>query len=235
MTTVFRRCLLVNYAVAADVLAAMLPAPLEPDLAAGRGWLSVVIADMQQMRPAGIPAVLGLSYRQIVYRAVVRYRSSRGVYFLRSDADNRFMNAGGNLLSFFRFHHATVVWAGDGGQQQIAVRTRDGSADIDLILGADDGAGLPGDSSFAGLSEARQHLVELFTAYHPRSNENRLDVVRISRANWNLTVAPVRSARCGFLDGQGPFPLGSARLDSVFAAHDVPYYWHRLRTQKITG
>jgi uncharacterized protein YqjF (DUF2071 family) len=155
MTAVFRRCLLVNYSVAADVLAAVLPAPLEPDLRAGRGWLSVVIADLQRMRPAGIPAALGLSYRQVVYRAVVRCGSSRGVYFLRSDADSRFMNAGGNLLSFFRFHHAAVIRTSDGGQQQIAVRTRDGSADIDLILGADDRAGLPRDSSFAGLPDAR--------------------------------------------------------------------------------
>jgi Uncharacterized conserved protein (COG2071) len=197
--------------------------------------VSVVIADMQQMRPAGIPAPLGLSYRQIVYRAVVRCGSSRGVYFLRSDADSRFMNAGGNLLSFFRFHHAAVMWKGDGVHEQIAVRTRDGSADIDLILGADDRAELPRDSSFADLPEARQHLVELFTAYHPRPDENRLDVVRVRRDNWSITVPPVRSARCGFFDGQGPFPVGSARLDSVFAARDVPYYWHRLRVQKITS
>jgi hypothetical protein len=82
---------------------------------------------------------------------------------------------------------------------------------------------------------SRRHLVELFTAYHPRPAENRLDVVRIRRASWSITVPPVRSARCGFLDGYGPFPVGSARLDSVFEACDVPYYWHRLRVQKITG
>lgn len=227
--------MLVNYAVVADVLAAVLPAPLEPDLRAGRGWLPVVIADLRRMRPAGIPAALGLSYRQVVYRAVVRCGSSRGVYFLRSDADSRFMNAGGNLLCFFRFHHAAVLWEGDGGQQRITVRTRDGTADIDLILGADDRAGLPGDSSFAGLPEARRHLVELFTAYHPRPAENRLDVVRIRRADWDVTVPPACGARCGFLDGRGPFPVGSARLDSVFKACDVPYYWHWLQVQEIRG
>lgn len=233
MTTVFRHCLLVNYAIAPEALASVLPTGVVPDVHEGHAWLSVVIGDMSRMRPVGIPAALGVSYRQVVYRAVVRCGKQRGVYFLRSDADSRIMNVGGNLLSFFHFHHATVAWTQDGMDQRVRVATKDGSADIDLTLGADPLATLPNGSAFATLAEAKQHLVDLFTAYHPRTQQGRVDVVHIKREDWHITIAPVIDARCAFLDGRGPFPAGSTRLDSAFWVQDLPYYWYRLRVQEI--
>jgi Uncharacterized conserved protein (COG2071) len=229
MTTVFRHCLLANYAIAPEALAAVLPAPLVPDLAGGQAWLSVVIADMWRMRPAGIPAALGVSYQQVVYRAVVRCGRSRGVYFLRSDSDSPVMNVGGNLLSFFRFHRATVAWTRDPDRQRVTVASTDGTADIDLTMGTRPLPALPAGSAFPALAPARDHLVDLFTAYHPQPGQDRIDVVQIKREGWDITVLPVISAQCAFLDGAGPIPVGHARLDSIFAIQDLPYYWHRLR------
>jgi hypothetical protein len=120
-----------------------------------------------RMRPAGVPAALGVSYRQVVYRAVVRCGPSRGVYFLRSDADSRVMNAGGNLLSFFRFHHATVAWTRDLDRQRVTVASSNGTADIDLALGTGALRALPGGCAFPALAQAKEHLVDLFTRLPP--------------------------------------------------------------------
>ena len=73
--------------------------------------MSVVIANMERMRPAFLPQVMGVTYNQVVYRAVVRCGGRRGVAFLRSDADSPFMVAAGNLLTFFRFHKAKISWS----------------------------------------------------------------------------------------------------------------------------
>jgi uncharacterized protein YqjF (DUF2071 family) len=227
MTTVFRRCLLANYAISPEALAAALPAPLVPDLEAGSAWLSVVIADMIRMRPAGVPAALGVSCRQVVYRAVVRCGPDRGVYFLRSDTDSRIMNLGGNLLSFFRFHYAPVSWACDRDGERVRVLSGDGSADIDLALGPAESAGPSASSVFPSLADAKEHLVNLFTAFCPQDGRGRVDVVRIERADWEISVLPVLRAHCAFLDGAGPIAAGTARLESVFSVSNLPYYWHR--------
>src|SRR3954453_16331835 len=115
MTTTFRNCFLVNFAMAPETLARLLPPPLEPDAYGGQAFLSVVIADMVRMRPAFVPALFGVTYQQVVYRAVVRCGDERGVHFLRSDADNRLMVELGNLLSFFRFHQVRIVATEGGG------------------------------------------------------------------------------------------------------------------------
>ena len=235
MDTVFRRCLLVNYAMAPSTLAAALPRGVQPDVYAGQAWLSVVVGDMWRMRPTGIPAALGVSYRQVVYRPAVRCGTSSGVHFLRSDANSRIMNVGGNLLSFFRFHYAPIQWDHDGSGHRIRVTSRDGTADVDLALTEPPAAELPAGSAFPDVETAVQHLVQRFAAYHPRADRPTVDVVGIRRDPWPVTVVSTTHARLGYLDGRGPFPPGSTRLDSVFLARDVPYHWYRLRTEPLTA
>ena len=77
MRTIFRECFLVNFQVDPDVMRRLLPAGIEPDLYGGKAWLSIVIAEMERMRPAFLPALFGITYDQVVYRAVVRHGSER--------------------------------------------------------------------------------------------------------------------------------------------------------------
>ncbi len=113
MRTTFRHCLLVNWSMEPSVLARHLPRGLEPDVRNGRAFLSVVIADLEAMRPGFLPRALGNDFTQVVYRAIVKApNGERGVYFVRSDADDWTMGAAGNVLSNFHFHLADALWHG---------------------------------------------------------------------------------------------------------------------------
>ena len=117
MKTTFRHCLLVNYAMEPAVLARSLPRGLVPDTVqtpeGEKAFLSVVIADLEAMRPGFLPRPFGSDFTQVVYRAIVRApNGERGVYFVRSDADDWPMSVVGNLFSNFNFNMARCVWAG---------------------------------------------------------------------------------------------------------------------------
>jgi uncharacterized protein YqjF (DUF2071 family) len=71
MRTVFHHCFLMNFAVRPDVLALRLPDHVRPDVHDGWSYLSIVIAEMERMRPAFLPRALGITCCQVVYRAVV--------------------------------------------------------------------------------------------------------------------------------------------------------------------
>ena len=103
MKTTFRNCLLVNFSMDPEVLARNLPRGIRPDIHNGKAFLSVVVADLEAMRPSFVPRVFGSSYTQVVYRAIVRSPAGeRGVFFIRSDADSFLMSLAGNLFSNFR-------------------------------------------------------------------------------------------------------------------------------------
>eukprot|EP00912_Choanoflagellata_sp_UC4_P000956 UC4_evm3s590 len=127
MKTTFRHCLLVNYAMEPAVLARSLPHGLVPDTVhtpqGERAFLSIVIADLEAMRPGFFPHLLGFDFTQVVYRAIVRApNGERGVYFVRSDADDWAMSTFGNIFSNFNFNIARCVWAGRDTVRDAAIR-----------------------------------------------------------------------------------------------------------------
>jgi uncharacterized protein YqjF (DUF2071 family) len=229
MRTVFRDCFLVNFALDPAVLRRVIPPPLELDLHQGEAYLSVVIADMVRMRPAFLPPVFGLSYIQVVYRAVVRHRGERGVYFVRSDANHRLMARLGDWFTFFRFHYAPARLQRAGDHTEFALEgTQDGAADIrSRFLVGEGSNALPPASRFAQLPEARAFLVELFVAFGITS-AGTVRPVRIKRGTWNVRVVPDAIGDYRLLGKAGPFGPDGGRLDSAFHVTDVPYHWYRL-------
>ncbi len=234
VTTVFTHCLLVNFRVDPDRLARALPAPLVPALEAGHAWLSVVIAQLRHMRPVGVPAPLGVSYNQVVYRAVVQCGPHRGVHFLRSDADSTLMTGLGNLMSFFRFHRADISIAAGRDAIEVAVTSPDGSGDLAVRAELSAAtARLPVGSVLPGLAGAKRTLVELFTAYTADSG-GRVAAVDIDRNDWNIAVVPSNGS-FRFMSAGPVFGPGDAELDSIFVVDDLRYRWHRLRHLPRSG
>lgn len=238
MRTTFRRCLLVNFAVDAGAMRRVLPPHIEPDLYGGDAYLSVVVARMEKMRPAFLPRALGITYDQIVYRAVVRCGDERGVHFLRSDADDRLMTVLGNAFSSFRFHRSAIDVAERDGRLELDVATTSAvPAGIQATYTvADARRSLPPTSAFPDLSTATSWLVELFAAFAHTPGRPDIDVVRIARGSWDVHVVDDLRARYDYMtSGRGPFPTGTARLDSVFLVGDVPYVWHRGERMPVPG
>ena len=136
MKTTFRHCLLVNYAMDPAVLSRSLPRGLTPDTVdtvdGPRAFLSVVVADLEAMRLGFLPRALGSDFTQVVYRAIVRAPTGeRGVYFVRSDADDVVMSIAGNVFSNFNFNLADCVWSGRDELRDTAARVLDAAEGIE--------------------------------------------------------------------------------------------------------
>jgi len=236
MTTGFRHCLLVNFAVDPSALARLLPRHLTPDLHDGSAFVSIVIAEMHRMRPEALPMALGITYDQVVYRAVVRCGAERGVTFLRSDANNRLMVAGGNALTFFRFHHATTRWDRTPDQVRFSLRPAEQvsagiSATYDLSTA---GTTMPASSRFRDLPTAQRFLTELYAAFGALRSDNRVEVVRIARSPWESTVLLAHSGTYEAMTSGLLFHDTDAVLDSVFHVRNLEYHWRPLELTRAS-
>jgi len=91
----------------------VLPPGLTPDLYKGKAFVSIVIADLEDMRIGFLPKCFGMNYKQIVYRAhVLAPNGERGVTFLKSYANSVPMSFTGSLFSIFHFNMCDVLWQG---------------------------------------------------------------------------------------------------------------------------
>ncbi len=230
MRTVFHNCFLVNFAVDPQIMSRLLPPRISPDLYRDTAFLSVVIADMEKMRPAILPPAFGITYNQVVYRAVVRCNGERGVHFLRSDADNRLMCLAGNLLTFFQFNYSRVRQKLENGMFYFDLESR-GHADIHSIFDlSGQSQFMPPMSRFRSLVEAQDFLVELYAAF--ASDHRYISTVRIKRGEWSIAIVEQVRGVYEFMNGSELFPAGSATIDSVFCVSRIPYYWSRLEKRR---
>ena len=131
----------INYRVDPAALAPLLPAPLQPEIHKGHGWVQVLMSSLRDMRPPGIPSLVGTCFYQVSYRAAVRYRDAvgawrRGGYFVRSETNHPVMRAVGNALAEFKFHDfgaADMVMLRDGDRLTVGVDPEPGFPDGRLV------------------------------------------------------------------------------------------------------
>jgi len=162
LTTVGRldECLLLSYRTPLQTVRRLVPDCMELLTLDGWAFWNVVACKVRDMRPAGIPACFGVTYRHVAYRLYVKARSAdgqslRGLYFVRSDADSGLVGRFGNALTDLRFHPADVELSTHGDVLTLAVQGRAPSAGD----GVPDGAHAP-----AVVGDAADALVRVETS-----------------------------------------------------------------------
>jgi hypothetical protein len=232
----------VNIAVDPDALRPLVPDVFELDVAAGSAWVSLTASRLKDFGVGRIPRPLRMNFYQATYRAHVRYRNvegalRRGCYFVRSDTNSAIMSTAANLLPEFRSHRCgtvPIVMARDGDQLLLTVDSDDPGGKVVLVLDERDAPAdrLPAGSSFPSMAEARAVIVDFTDSYAFEPASAEVFVLEVERGEWRTVVPRVVDAYLGYVDA-GPFPPGSARLDSVFTFRDVPYRWLPLVKEKV--
>jgi hypothetical protein len=183
-----------------------------------------------------------MNFYQATYRAHVTYsdfrgRRMRGCYFVRSETNSRLMSLTANLLPEFRAHHChtyPILMAQNGDHLLFTVDSEDDPAGkvVMMLDLARPLASMPSGSVFPSVQEAYAFLVDFYDAfaYNPESAE--VFLLQIERGEWDIRVFEPLDYYLGYASA-GPFPAGSAVLDSVFYFRNVPYRWLPLLKEKI--
>lgn len=230
-----------NYAVDAQALAGMLPAPIEPEPWKGTAWVQVLVSSLRDMRPQGLGALFGVSFYQASYRAAVRYRRKdgawrRGGYFLRSETNHPVMQAIGNRLTEFKFHEfglADMAIVREGDDLTVAIDAHEPNGKLVAVLETTPRREPPEGSVWSSLDELHDPLVECYDALGIDRAAGWLYVLTIDREPWNATFAEPKEVYCEALS-TGPL-AASAHLDSALHIERCAYKWRPLRREPLPG
>jgi len=219
------QCLLFTFQSPPEWAEALLPDCLTPIVHNGCAFWNVVVCHVRDMRPRSFPRMLGVSYRHAAYRLYVRYQPEdapaiEGLYFVRSDCDNRMMSAMGNLMTDFRFHAADVRVQNVRDHQEISVDVPGGTARA--VVGRQAPSGVPDYSAFSTLDEAAA-----FLKYKPYGisvdRKGRVNVVHITRdeSTWKSRLVTVPKQEWQFFDDL------PARPEICYEVEPIDYQWDR--------
>ena len=234
----------IQYAVDPDALRPLLPPPLEPEIHKGTAWVSILKSSLSDMRPQGAPALFGVCFYQVSYRAAVTYRAAdqtprRGGFFIRTETNHPVMRSIGNSLAEFKFHDfglADMVMLREGARLTIGVDPEPAFPNGRLV-GVFDTTPLatpPAGSVWGSVEELHDPLVECYDALGVDADAGFLYVLTIDRDPWTPSFVASEHLYCEYFD-TGPLGGGASRLDSVLHLTDCRYFWRPLRRERLPG
>ncbi len=224
------RRILVNYRVDPGVLAAQLPPPFRPKLVRGFGIAGICLIRLAHVRPARLPAWLGIASENAAHRVAVDWDDPHdgtrreGVFVRRRDT-NLWLNslAGGRL--FPGVHHPAQFTVRETDDRfDVAVASRDG--DVRLSVRGCRASRLPASSVFSSLEEASAFFESGSLGYSATNDPARFDGLELRCHDWAVEPLEVEAASSSYFDDESLFPPGSIELDHALLMRRIEHEWH---------
>ena len=236
MAGVIARRLLVNYRVAPDVLARLLPAPFRPQVVGEWGVAGICLIGLRAVRPRGLPAALGLASENAAHRIAVEWEDGgatrRGVYIPRRDTSSWVNTAVGGRL-FPGVHQRARFTVRDSGRQvAVSLVSHDGATRVEVE--GREGGELPADSVFDSLAAASAFFERGALGYSAGQHPGVHDGLELRTGAWRVVPLTVERVVSSFFEDSRAFPIGSAAFDCALLMRGVAHEWHARGTMSAS-
>jgi hypothetical protein len=217
---------LVNYRIDPDVVAARLPAPFRPRTVSGSAVGGVCFIALHDLRPAGLPAGLGLGSENVAHRFAVEWDDDDGrhvgVYVPRRDSGSRVISWSGGR-AFPGRHGLASFQVNDSGKDiHIEVVSRDHS--VRLLVTASMAKAMTG-KLFSSIDDATSFFRSAPVGYSPAQGPDGFDGIRLLSERWDARPASVSEMRSSLFDDKALFPPGTCTLDSALIMRNLSVRW----------
>ncbi|MFJ4004718.1 DUF2071 domain-containing protein [Streptomyces sp. NPDC090023] len=230
LSSVIERRLLVNYRVAPEAAARLLPGPLRPQLVHDHAVAGICLLRLGSVRPSWAPKAFGLRSENAAHRIAVEWDGpdgvETGVYIPRRDTASRVNAWAGGRLFPGEHGRADFEVHETPDHVRVALATRDGDTRVDVTVEPADE--LRGSELFADLAEASRFFQSGARGFSATSSGRHMDGLELRTNAWHVEAGRVRSAASSFFDDPDCFPPGSATLDCALLMRDVPVSWRPL-------
>jgi len=222
---VIRRRILVNYRVDPQVIQRLLPDKFQPKLHAGCAIAGICLIRLEQIRPRGWPAFLGVSSENAAHRIAVRWEGDHeGVFIPRRDTNSTLNHLAGGRLFPGEHNSADFNVSSNENKVDFKMKSKDGTASVELKARVTNGWGEQ--SRFANLAEASNFFEPGSMGYSVTKEANRLDGVRLATRTWKVEPLEVENAFSSYFSDPSKFPPGSVSFDCALLMRNIEHEWH---------
>jgi hypothetical protein len=226
---VIRRRILVNYRVDPEIIKRLIPRRFVPKLHDGFAIAGICLIRLEDIRPAGFPAALGVNSENAAHRIAVRWEDDRaqqreGVFIPRRDTDSKINQLLGGRV-FPGEHHAAGFEVNESpGRIEISMKSADGKVMVGLCADVSDR--MPESSVFRSVSDASQFFEPGSLGFSATADPGRLDGIELETKEWRVGPLQVDRVSSSFFDDRSAFPEGSVQFDHALLMRNIAHEWH---------
>ena len=223
-----KRRLLVNFRAEPAVVQRLLPQPFRPKLHDGRSLVGICLIRLEQIRPAGLPGLLGLSSENGAHRIAVEWTDAagnqrEGVFIPRRDTGSLMTRLAGGRIFPGEHHRARFSIMDRDGHIELSMRSLDGAVSVRVV--GDETDSLPATSCFSSLAEASAFFEGGSLGYSATRGGDRLDGLLLRTLDWRVRALAVTEVTSSFFSDVQHFPAGTAEFDHALIMRDVLHEW----------
>ena len=225
-----KRRLLVNFRADPIVVQSILPPPFRPKLHRKHSLVGICLIRLEQIRPAGLPGMLGLSSENAAHRIAVEWTDAagiqrEGVFIPRRDTGSFLNRVAGGRVFPGEHHPARFTVVDSGGHIDFSMQSHDGSVAVRVI--GNDANVLPASSCFTSLVEATAFFEGGSLGYSVTRDGERLDGLLLRTMDWRIRALSVTNVHSSFFADRQRFPDGSIEFDHALVMRDIQHEWHK--------
>ena len=233
---VIRRRVLLNYRVDADFVSSILPGNFRPQRVNGYAIAGICLIRLEDVRPKGMPAIVGISSENSAHRVGVEWEdhgeTKQGVYVPRRDTDNRLNALAGGRIFPGAHHLSDFDVSDENGSISMKIQAKD-YVDPLVEFIASESTEFPRDSVFASLAESSAFFEAGCVGYSPKPKSDQLDGLLLKTLDWDVSALAVESIRSAYFDDRSIFPEGSIEFDHALLMRDIDHEWHMQPSVKV--
>lgn len=224
-----RRRILLNYRADPEVVRALLPERFRPKIWRGYAVVGICLIRLEEIRPKGMPALLGVASENVAHRMAVEWEDEdgtprEGVFIPRRDTGSR-LNAWAGGRVFPGVHHLSRFQVEDeGGRIRLRVEADD-SEEALVSLVAKECAQWPEGSIFGSLEESSRFFEAGCLGHSARPTSCTLDGLLLKVEEWRVAPLHVEELRSAYFEDLSIFPEGSIQYDHALIMRDIAHEW----------
>jgi hypothetical protein len=231
-TGIMARRLLVNWRITPHAAQAALPPNVRPALINGYAVAGLCLVRLEQLRPTGLPAILGLSSENVAARIGIEFDSPTGtqksVFIFHRDTASPVNYALAHHIGFGLHNYAPIHVTEKKTRLQIKMKGTWQSFNVDLS----DTQRHPGNSAFSSLDNAKDFFRGSEVGYSPSKIPNLYHGAKLRLHSWQLDPMIIHHAYSSFIDALFP---NAATLDSAFVMRNIPHTWTRVNSIRFAS
>lgn len=225
-----KRRLLVNFRADPDVVQRLLPQSFRPKHHRGFSLVGICLIRLEQIRPAGVPRVLGLSSENAAHRIAVEWKDAanvqrQGVFIPRRDTGSFLNRVAGGRVFPGEHHSASFSVADTGSHIEFSMQSHDGMVAVRVV--GDEADSIPASSCFGSLLEASAFFEGGSLGYSVTQQGERLDGLLLRTLDWRVRALSVSEVHSSFFADEKQFPKGSIQFDHALIMRDILHEWHK--------
>lgn len=221
---VMERRLLLNFRVDPERCAAELPNGLRPQIVADSAIVGVCMIRLRRLRPAGLPAFLGVASENAAHRIAVEWGegdgAGHGVYIPRRDTDSRLNTVLGGRLFPGLHHRAAFEASADPERIRVRMRSLDGA--VQVAVDGQVADRVPETSVFVDVDEVSAFFAKDTLGLSPAA-DGSLEGLELQPFTWAVAPLHLDAVESSYIRQRFG---GSAVFDNALLMRGIRHRWH---------